>query len=204
MIPYILTALVGYLIGTFSPSYFLSLIKKKNLRNEGSKNLGASNTAIVLGWKWGIVVALIDIFKCAIPTLILNYFLLTDIPYLPYIYAAFCIIGHIFPFYLKFKGGKGFACLYGAIIGLDYKVAIIYGVAIILITVITDYIIIATITTALTFPIGMVILNHSYVYGLILAVPASIIILKHLVNVKRIINKEEIGLRASFKKKKSN
>ena len=71
MIPvYILGALIAYLIGSISPSLIISKIKNKDIRSFGSKNLGASNTAILLGWKLGVLVGFLDILKGVIPVLL--------------------------------------------------------------------------------------------------------------------------------------
>lgn len=210
MLVYIVGAIVAYLIGSFSTSLVIAKIKGKELRNAGSGNLGASNTTILLGAKWGVFVGLVDIFKCGIPVFLTRHFFFQDYHFLPFVIGACCILGHIFPFYLKFKGGKGFACLVGAILGYDWRIIIIYAIAIIGITFITNYIAIATITTCITFPVAIGILDHhsfrnfgsqSFIGSLIMAIPCIIIIILHIPNVKRIIAGSEIGIKDALSKK---
>ena len=104
-------------------------------------------------------------------------------------------VGDIFPFYLGFKGGKGFASYVGMMFALDWKVGIVVGLAIIIVTLITDYIVCGTVTTIVALPIIMSVLNHNVVSGLIIAVASFIIAYKHRMNFVRIYKGTEIGLR---------
>lgn len=200
MIVYILGAVIAYLVGSINTAFFLSKILKKDIRSGGSGNLGASNATLTLGWKWGIFVALVDILKGAAVVFVSRVFF-KDFEYLPYIAASMAIIGHIFPFYLKFKGGKGFATLCGCILGYRWWLFLIAAVIIAVITLTTDYIVLATLTMIIAFPVYIGITNHNFIYPLILAVGSIIIFIKHIPNYKRIIKKEEIGIRSSFTKK---
>ncbi|MBR4413707.1 MAG: glycerol-3-phosphate acyltransferase, partial [Lachnospiraceae bacterium] len=152
MYVYILGALIAYLIGSFSTAFFLSKILKKDIRNGGTGNLGASNTTLTLGWKWGLLVGIVDILKGFVVVFVARM-VFPEYEYLPYIAASMAIIGHIFPFYLKFKGGKGFATLMGCILGYNFIVFVIAGLLVIIITFATDYIVISTLTMAVGFPV---------------------------------------------------
>ena len=200
MYVYILGALIAYLIGSFSTAFFLSKILKKDIRSGGTGNLGASNTTLTLGWKWGLLVGLVDILKGFVVVFVARM-VFPEYEYLPYIAASMAIIGHIFPFYLKFKGGKGFATLMGCILGYNFIVFVIAGLLVIIITFATDYIVISTLTMAVGFPVFVGIYTHNVFYALILAVGSFCIITKHSTNIKKIIKKEEIGIRSSFTKK---
>lgn len=200
MTVYILGAIIAYLVGSLNTAFFLSKALKKDIRTGGSGNLGASNATLTLGWKWGIFVALVDILKGAAVVMI-SRLVFPDYEYLPYIAASCAIAGHIFPFYLKFKGGKGFATLCGCILGYRWWLFLIAAVLIAIITLATDYIVLATLTMLISFPVYVGITNHNFIYPLILAVGSLIILIKHLPNYKRIIKKEEIGIRSSFTKK---
>lgn len=200
MIVYILGALAAYLIGSINTAFFLSKVLKKDLRSGGSGNLGASNTTLLLGWKWGVFVGVCDILK-GFAVVFISRMFFKDYAYLPYICASMAIIGHIFPFYLKFQGGKGFATLCGCILGYNWIVFIIAAVLIAVITFATDYIVLATLTMIISFPVYVGITTHNIIYPLILAVGSIVIFIKHIPNYKRIIKKEEIGIRSSFTKK---
>lgn len=200
MTVYILGALIAYLAGSINTAFIISKILKKDIRSGGSGNLGASNTTLTLGWKWGVFVGAVDILKGAVVVFVARTFF-AEYEYLPYIAASMAILGHIFPFYLKFKGGKGFATLCGCILGYRWWLFLIAAVLIAVITLTTDYIVLATLTMLISFPVYVGITNHNFIYPLILAIGSAAILAKHIPNYIRIIKKEEIGIRSSFTKK---
>ena len=118
IMPFAVAILVGYLIGCFNLAYIISKVKKVDLQNTGSKNLGASNTFITIGKEMGVLVGASDIFKCTLVVILIKL-VFPDMDLLPYIAGIACVMGHMFPFYLKFKGGKGFACRRNPIKGND-------------------------------------------------------------------------------------
>lgn len=200
---YILASLIAYFVGSISTSLIISKLKKKDLRAGGSKNLGASNTTLLMGWKYGVIVGVCDILKGTL-VVVLARLIFPDYAYLPYAVGTAAVLGHIYPCYLKFKGGKGFATYVGIILGLDWRFFLIIGVSIILITLITDYIALGTFTTMVTFPLWLFFMSDVPWAFLIPTLASVIIIVKHFENIKRILKKEELGLRASFKKKKAD
>ena len=200
MIVYIVATLISYLLGTVNTALIVSSAKKKDLRSGGSGNLGASNATLLLGWKWGVFVGACDMLKGFLPVFVARMFF-ADYTYLPYVVATAAILGHIFPFYHKFKGGKGFATLFGCILGFKWYVFLIAGVVTIIITLISDYIVLATLTVIISYPIYVGISTHNVYYALIIGIASVVIFIKHIENYKRIIKKEEIGIRASFTKK---
>jgi len=109
---FVASLIMGYLIGTVNPGYiFGRLVKKVDLREVGTKNAGTSNTLKVLGIKYAIPTALYDIFKALI-AVVLTILMGFD-PYLAQFSGMMTIIGHIFPFYLNFRGGRGVASSIG-------------------------------------------------------------------------------------------
>lgn len=106
MLPYIVTILGAYLIGCSNMALYLSRWKGVNLRAGGSKNLGASNAFALMGWKAGLLVAVHDIGK-AVLAVELSKWIFPAVPLLGFIAGVACVLGHMFPFYLKFKGGQG-------------------------------------------------------------------------------------------------
>ncbi len=202
-IVYIIGILVAYMVGSISTSLIVSKAKNKDLRAGGSKNLGASNTTLLMGWKYGVLVGLCDILKGTIVVLLARW-IFPEYTYLPFCVATAAVLGHIFPFYLKGKGGKGFATYMGIILGLDWRFFLIIGISVILITIITDYLALGTFTTVVTFPVWLFFMNPLKWAFLIPIIASLVIIIKHLENIKRMIKKEELGLRASFKKKKAS
>lgn len=194
---YIAGAILAYLIGTISPSLIIAKLKKKDLRSGGSGNLGASNTAILLGWQLGVLVGVLDILKAFIPIMVAKY-LLSDYEFLPYIVATCVILGHMYPFYLKFKGGKGFATFFGSILGIHWLAFIIIGLIFLLVVGISDKMALGTFTVISLFPIYIGIVDKNMIYVGIILIASVIIFLKHIENIRKLINKEEIGIREAL------
>ena len=96
---YAIIILVSYIIGTSSMSFYLAKLNNVDIRNHGSKNLGASNAMILMGWKAGILVGIHDIGKAFLAVYLMKYFF-PDVLYVKEIAGVACVIGHIFPFYL--------------------------------------------------------------------------------------------------------
>jgi len=166
----IICLLIGYFFGMFQTSYFMGKLSGIDIREHGSKNAGFTNTNRVLGFRKGIVVFLIDVGKAmaafAVATVIYNNFLLSEASsfsanaggtffessyVLPGLYAGLgVVLGHCFPFFLKFKGGKGVSSTLGLIIMLDWRVAIISFAIGIAIVFFTRYISVASMTIVLS------------------------------------------------------
>ena len=146
MLPYIVTILGAYLIGCSNMALYLSRWKGVNLRAGGSKNLGASNAFALMGWKAGLLVAVHDIGK-AVLAVELSKWIFPAVPLLGFIAGVACVLGHMFPFYLKFKGGKGFASYLGMILAINWKFALCILAAVVILTVLTDYIVVGTVTS---------------------------------------------------------
>lgn len=197
---YICGSILAYLIGSFSPSYIIAKAKKKDIRSNGSGNLGASNTAILIGVKWGVFVGLVDILKACIPIICAKFFF-SEYTYLPYIVATCTILGHIFPFYLKFRGGKGFATFFGSILGLNWLAFIIIGAIFLVVVWVTDYIVVGTFSTITLFPIYVGITTLNLIFVGIILLASLVILYKHRENIVRIKNREEFGLRESLRGK---
>lgn len=190
---YILTIVLSYLIGSSNMSYYISRIKRVDFRTDGSKNLGASNTVLLAGWRAGIAVGVHDILK-GVLCVILSQIFFSDLPYIGVLAGVSCVLGHIFPFYLRFKGGKGFASYIGVAYGINWKVALILTAIILVIMLLSDYIVVATTLTVTLVPIVYGFTERSYILPLILLVASMVIIIKHIENYKRMINKTEMRL----------
>lgn len=190
---YILTIALSYLIGSSNMSYYISRIKRIDFRADGSKNLGASNTVLLAAWRAGIAVGVHDILK-GVLCVILSQIFFSDLPYIGVLAGVSCVLGHIFPFYLKFKGGKGFASYIGVAYGINWKVALILTAIILVIMFLSDYIVVATTLTVTLVPVVYGFTERSYIIPLILLVASMVIIIKHIENYKRMLNKTEMRL----------
>ena len=197
---YILVIVGAYLLGCSNMALYISRIKKVDPRAGGSGNLGASNATALMGWRVGIVVAIHDIGKATL-AVILARALFPDLVYIGATAGVACVLGHIFPFYLKFRGGKGFASYIGMTLALNWKLALVIMALVLLVTVITDYIVVGTTLTILSVPVYLGIAEHSILLALILCSATVVILYKHRMNYVRIYNGTEIGLRSVAKGK---
>ena len=201
----IVCIIIGYVFGMIQTAVFYGRLKGVDIRKVGSGNAGTTNTLRVLGPKAGAVVLLGDMLKCMAAILITYLIFGRSNPEYIILFMAYTaagtVLGHDFPFFLKFKGGKGFATLMGCILGYNPIAFVVAGILVIIITFATDYIVIATLTMLIAFPVFVGIYTHNIIYALILAIGSLCIFLKHIPNFKKIIKKEEIGIRSSFTKK---
>ena len=193
---YVLVILCAYIVGSSSMSFYLSKLNGVELRDKGSKNLGASNAMILMGWKAGILVGIHDIGKSVIAVLLANI-LFPDLPYVGVLAGVACVLRHIFPFYLKFKGGKGFASFIGMVLALNWKYALVMLLLVVLITLITDYIVSGTITAVVLSPIYFGIAEKNVIFPCIILIATAIILYKHRENFVRMYRGTEIGLRSA-------
>lgn len=193
VIPICTCILLGYLIGSFNLSYFLAKARGYDIREHGSGNPGASNVVITMGKRAGVLVAIVDILKAYL-AVAMSQGLYPDIEYAGVISAAAVILGHIFPFYMGFRGGKGLATLGGSILALDYKLFLILLLFALFIAFITDYICFVPITCSVIFPVVYGYTKHNWWFTAILFIPTLFILWKHMENVKRIIAGKELRL----------
>ena len=191
---YVIVILLSYILGSSNMAKYLAAIKKVDLTAGGSGNLGASNAVILMGWGAGVLTALHDIGKSAL-AVILARLVFPDVPHIGAAAGVAAVLGHIFPFWMKFKGGKGFASYLGMTLALHWKFAIAVLLLVVVVTLITDYIVAATTTTIVLVPIGLGILTQSWILPLILLIASLVIAWKHRENYVRIYNGTEIGFR---------
>jgi acyl-phosphate glycerol 3-phosphate acyltransferase len=203
IILYISLILLSYLIGSISSSIIIgNKLYGIDVRNYGSKNPGANNTQRVLGWKMGLIVLSFDIFKGAAAVCLVfltdfkpetNIFVSTQI-----VFGISAMLGHIFPLYHNFKGGKGVATLCGALLAI-HPYAVLFCAAIFLIVLfITRYVSVSVITAVTCFPF---MVNFLFALWLdpketltlkIFSIIAGLIIwLTHISNIKRLIKGKE-------------
>lgn len=198
----ILIALTGYLLGSIHPSYlFAKHIKNIDIREHGSNNTGASNATIVLGWKYGIITGAIDIFKGLLAVVLASHVIASG-SQAAYLGGLFAIIGHMYPFYLGFRGGKGLATVIGFFGGVNFFMAVAISALLIVVSLITDYIVMGTVTFVICFALytvntfGLMSFESAIAFTV-----AAMILIKHRKNYRRIWNKTETTLSSMYKKK---
>ena len=192
---YILAILGGYLLGCSNMAYWLSKGRGVDLRSGGSGNLGASNAVTMMGWKAGVITALHDGAKAFLAVLLFR-FIFRDVEAIGTVAGVAAVYGHIFPFYLKFKGGKGLASYVGLLVALNWKLAIVLFVVLAVATVVTDYIVVGTVLVVLIAPIFYAV-SGCVTTALILLAASLLMIWKHRINYVRIYKGTEVGLRSA-------
>ena len=198
---YVLAVILGYLLGCSSMAYYIGMAKKKDIRTAGSGNLGASNATVLFGWGAGVAVALHDIGK-AFLAVVLAKWLFPGMEYAGAAAGVACVLGHIFPFYLKFRGGKGLASYVGMTLALNWKLALIVAAVIILATLITDFISVGALSTIVVVPAYTAFVEHSIILAAIICIATVVMFFKHWENIIRIAKHQEIGLRSTARGEK--
>lgn len=191
---YVLTLLISYFVGTISGAYIVGkLFLDKDIRKYGSGNAGTTNAMRVLGKKAGILTFLIDFLKGALVTLIIRRIFGDEFVPLAILGA---VIGHDFPFYMKFKGGKGVATTLGALALFNFPLTLICYVVWVLGTVLTKMVSVGSILFFVSIIIVYSFMSNLAMSNiLIIDIIALIGIIRHKDNIKRIIagNENKIG-----------
>ncbi|MBE6684964.1 MAG: glycerol-3-phosphate acyltransferase [Ruminococcaceae bacterium] len=199
---YVLCILIGYLIGTINPSYIIAKIRGFDIREKGSGNAGASNALILFGKVLGIGCALFDIAKATFAIWLCGK-LFPELTYSFAVTGVACILGHVFPFYMKFRGGKGLACLGGMILAFDWRVFLVMLACEIVVAVATNYICFVPITASAVFAIVYGVMRRDWWSALIIAVILPLMLYKHKENLKRIKQKTEMPFSFLWNKEKA-
>ena len=195
---YIITALISYLFGSIPFGYiFTKIFLKKDIRDVGSGNIGATNVLRTGNKFVAFIVLCFDIFKGFLPFLILQMYF-HDISLLNKILLChFAILGHIYPVWLKFKGGKGVATYIGFLFGLNPYIAILFLLVWLVTAFVSKYSSLGSLIGILVAPAYYIFINFNF-YTLIFFIYLTLIIyLKHTENIKRLINKTESKIKLS-------
>ena len=202
----IICILVGYVFGLFQTGYIVGRAQHVDIRNFGSGNAGSTNALRVLGWRSGILTFIGDTLKCILAILLMTAVYKSKCPdMLPLlrIYTGVGVtLGHNFPFYLKFKGGKGIAVLAGLILSTSWWMSLICFVVFVSVVFATRFISLGSILISLLFAIMLVIkgqtggfgnipvvyLYEMYVLGFLLMALAWY---RHKANIKRLLAGKE-------------
>ncbi|MCQ2523288.1 MAG: glycerol-3-phosphate 1-O-acyltransferase PlsY [Lachnospiraceae bacterium] len=201
----LLPIVIGYLLGSFQTAYFYGKIKGIDIREHGSGNAGTTNTLRVLGPKAGLVVFVGDLIKCIIAVTLTRFLISPNYPEigpLLMIYAgAGAIIGHNYPFYLKFKGGKGIACTGGLMLSFHWIFIPVGLITFFGTFFITHYVSLGSLLLYVVFPVELIIsgqlglyhvsqavLNEMYIVVFLLTILAYV---KHAGNIKRLLTHTE-------------
>lgn len=218
MLALFVVVILSYLIGAIPSSLWMGKIFfDTDIRNHGSGNAGATNTFRILGWKAGVIVLLIDFGKGLLTTTVISglAWSIGDGPVSLYsgwevepmlvIFAGVAaVVGHMFPVYAKFSGGKGAATACGMLYGIE-PVSISISLAIFLIVMIsTRYVSLGTIIASLIYPFSQLTLRYGFKWDidgsiiLFSSILALAIVIKHKGNINRLLSGNENRV-SSFK-----
>lgn len=210
--------IIAYLIGSINFSILISkAISGKDIRESGSGNAGATNMLRTHGKKMGIITLLLDVLKGVIVVLAVKTLANSDIMYpdthfdmevnavLPYIAGVCVILGHNFPLYFGFKGGKGVATSLGVVLMLDWKVGLIVAVCAIAVMAVTRYVSLGSILGGAAYIIVEIVKaiatkNYNIIQLVCVVIIGGLLIARHHANMKRLLSGTENKL--SFNKKK--
>ena len=216
IIPILTSIITGYFMGNLMASYFVTKwVMGYDIREHGTGNAGGSNSFMLMGAKNGLIVGIIDNLKAFLAVYVIRVLYSSShseiLPLLMMISGTMAVMGHIFPFFLGFKGGKGVACFMGMCLGINSEVGWFVILGIIILTIITDYVAIASIIGYLIFPL-LIFLAPNYFFStqsinyhneiIVIGLVLSLIgIWKHKINVYNLISRKEKGLRGVLKEK---
>lgn len=196
----ILSLIMGYFVGCLSPAKLVAKRHDVNLKETGTGNLGATNTALVLGRKAGYFVLVFDIFK-SFASYKLAKVLFPHLAVAGIVAGIGVILGHAFPVFLGFQGGKGLASFGGLVLAHDpLQFAILLPLGIIMAFVL-NYGVYLAVTATVLFPLLSYFRSGSLVIFLTTAASSAIVLLLHRGNLHRAITGEDpIHTRDGFKK----
>jgi glycerol-3-phosphate acyltransferase PlsY len=200
---FVILIIGAYLLGSIPFGLIIAKAHGKDLRSIGSGNIGATNLSRALGRKWAYLCFVLDVTKGLVPMLVAAGFISSPpaVTELFFALAVGCaaVLGHIFPIYVKFKGGKGVATSFGVALGLwpYYTICSLFAFGVWAVTVlIWRYISLASIAASVAFPLALVLVtvltprwNFANLWPLLIAaiVIPIMVIVRHRQNIKRLI-----------------
>lgn len=206
--------LLAYLIGSLPTSVWLGeAYFGIDVRDFGSGNAGATNTFRILGKRAGIIVMLVDIFKGWTATSMATLLFYADavseerLVFFKLAFGVLAVLGHIFPVYVRFKGGKGVATLLGMVLSIHMDAALLCIAIFLIVLLASKYVSLGSIIAALAFPIVMLLPIFSpekpilIIFGFVIF---ALVVLTHQKNIVRLINGEESRTVLIRMKKRSN
>ena len=202
----IICLIIGYVFGLFQTGYFVGKAHHMDIRKHGSGNAGSTNALRVLGWGAGITTFIGDCFKCVLAILLVT-FLFKDrcpqmLPLLRLYAGAGATLGHNFPFYMNFKGGKGIAATAGLLLSTtNWWMVLICLVAFVTIVAVTRYVSVGSLVVVILYFLEILYLGQTGAFGMdaahvyelygIVVFLSVLAFYKHRANIQRLLNGTE-------------
>lgn len=207
MVQVMICLAIGYAFGCFSTGYIIGKLNHIDIRNYGSGNSGTTNALRTLGFKAGLITFLGDALKGIIPMVVLRYFFQVEDGTLPILLLCMglgVVLGHNFPFWLHFRGGKGIATTAGVMLAFDWRFGLAAFVVFVVIVAITRYVSLGSLVLSVLFPILSVLFypNDYKILG-ISCIFTVLAFVKHSGNISRLIKGTErkLGQKAEISPK---
>ena len=212
---YILSAVLSYLLGSLNFSVIISKkLKKDDVRNHGSGNAGSTNMLRSYGKGLAALTIAGDMIKVFV-AIALSFLIIKSVPgsfdilyentdadiLVKSFSGFFCVLGHIFPCFFKFKGGKGVATAGGMVFAVDWRIALILLAVFIVVVAVTRYVSLGSIIMALLYPVFIFAFHKSIILTAIAVVFTLIVVIAHIGNIKKLINHNENKISFSKSKK---
>lgn len=196
---------IGYVCGLFQTSYIIGRMHKTDIREHGSGNAGTTNALRTFGKKAGAMTLIGDLMKCVIAVWIVKALFKNSygdiLPLLSLYAGAGCILGHNFPFYLNFRGGKGVAASVGMVIAFDWKLFVLCAIVFFGIFFATHYVSLCSLCAYISALIVMIVFGRMGYYGMdhdhtlemyiVMAVLTVLAFYRHRANIGRLVNGTE-------------
>lgn len=199
----IICILIGYVFGLFQTGYFYGMTKHVDIRKHGSGNAGTTNALRTLGWTAGVITFIGDCLKCVLAVVVVHLlFGQNENIALLSMYAGMgAVLGHNFPFYLKFKGGKGIAATAGLVLSTNPIMFLIVALIFAAIVLTTRYVSLGSIVIMIVFVIEVVVYGQNggfqlaqpqlYELYVVVVFLAGMAIYRHRANIKRLLTGTE-------------
>lgn len=207
LLPSVVSLVIAYFLGAIPTGYWCGrLLKGIDIREHGSKNMGATNVLRVLGKGPGIAVLLIDILKGIIPTTVVPNLLGLSDPLILVLIGIAAVAGHNWTIFLNFKGGKGVATSLGVLIGIAIQIPGIRPVLLLTVAIwiavfcLFAYVSLASILAAVALPILMVLFNAPLAIMIMSILLCIFIVVRHRTNISRLIKGQENRIKLPFHK----
>ncbi len=187
----VLALLLSYVLGSIPSGLWLGVwLRGVDIRNEGSKNIGATNTMRVLGKPLGATALFFDILKGVVPVVLFARLSPGDL-HLPLACGVAAVLGHSFSLFLRFKGGKGVATSAGVFLGVATWPALIAIGTFVVLVALTRMVSVGSIGGAIALTISVWLFPLTLIVQIVAVLVSALVIVKHRSNVKRIIQGEE-------------
>ncbi len=193
---FVCVAISSYLIAGINPAIIISkCVYKKDIRECGSKNPGFTNFKRCFGLKWAIPVMIFDLLKSALPSILFGTIFgqLYDLRQVGITFTClFAMLGHAYPIWYQFKGGKGFLVCLSSTWVLDWRIGLLSTTIMVILLLTTKYMSLATMVAMLVCPLLLVLFGADSVFSVVLyVIDVLFMIYRHRANIKRLFSHSE-------------